>query len=164
MLFLVSLMLWYDISVLLHYEVTTLLTHFFCSSQILKSFKAKPQSKSIQWFNFSYTGKTNRKSETNIIANFIQFFDNYDVFLLVWRHKIISFLSKQLFFQFLMKNYCFNTFSSPGLGLKLQKFAFKIWWRHKPPFAIDWKHCLWRILKKHIDYKRFNPFALSSRH
>ena len=56
-----------------------LLTHFFCSSEILKSFKAKPQSKSIQWFNFSYMGKTNRKSETNIIANFTQFFDNYDV-------------------------------------------------------------------------------------
>ena len=71
-------MLWYDISVLLHYDVTTFNT-FFCSSEILKSFKAKPQSKNIQWFNFSYMGKTNTKSGTNIIANFAQFFDNYDV-------------------------------------------------------------------------------------
>ena len=47
-----------------------LLTHFFGSSEILKSFKAKPQSKTIQWFNFSYMGKTNRKSETNIIPTF----------------------------------------------------------------------------------------------
>ena len=41
-----------------------------CYSEILKSFKAKPQSKTIQWFNFSYMGKTNSKSETNIIHNF----------------------------------------------------------------------------------------------
>ena len=45
-----------------------LLTQFFCSSEI---FQAKPQSKTIQWFNFSYMRKTNRKSET--------IFDNYDV-------------------------------------------------------------------------------------
>ena len=79
-------------------------------------------------------------------------------FLLVRRRKIISFLSKQLFFHFLMKNYCFNTFSSPGLGLKLQKCVSKVWWRHKPSFAIvqrqnvisfDWKDYLRRISRKH---------------
>ena len=59
--------------------------------------------------------------------------------LLVWRHKIISFLSKQLLLQSLMKNYVFNTFSSPGHGLKLQKCVFKVWWRHKLSFAITWR-------------------------
>ena len=39
--------------------------------------------------------------------------------------KLLVFLSKQLLLQFLMKNYYFNTFSSPGLGLKLQKRVFK---------------------------------------
>ena len=54
---------WYDISVLLHYDITTFFnTFFFCSSGILKSFKAKPQ-KSIQWFNFSYMGKTGNQEQ-----------------------------------------------------------------------------------------------------
>ena len=47
-----------------------LLTIFFCSSEMLKLFKAKPQSKSIQWFNFSEMGKANRNSETNMIPNY----------------------------------------------------------------------------------------------
>ena len=59
----------YDISVLLHYDVTAFVKIFFCSLEILKLFKAKPQSKGIQWFNFSYMEKRNRKSETNIITN-----------------------------------------------------------------------------------------------
>ena len=45
-----------------------LLTHFFGSSEILKLFKAKPQSKTIQWFNFSYMGKTNSKPGTKTIT------------------------------------------------------------------------------------------------
>ena len=48
-------------------------------------------------------------------------------FFLVWLHKIVSFFSKQLFSQFLIKIFIFNMFSSPGLDL-----AFIIWWHHKP--------------------------------
>ena len=80
-------------------------------------------------------------------------------FFLVWRHKIISFFSKQLFLQFLIKNYCFNTFSSPVLGLKPEKVVFNARWCHV--FAVtwrehvinfDWKYCFRRISKKHIEY------------
>ena len=141
-----------------------------CSSEILKSFKAKPQSKTIQWFNFSYMGKTNSKSETNIIHNFWWLWCHsflYDV------TKLLVFYQNSCFCNFFMKNYYFNTFSSPGLGLKLQKCVFKVWWRHNPSFVIvwrqniinfDWKYCLRRISRKNIDYKRFHYYTLSSRH
>ena len=39
-----SLMLWYDISIVIHYDVTTFVNTFACSSEILKPLKAKPQS------------------------------------------------------------------------------------------------------------------------
>ena len=53
------------ITFLFHLIMTSqlLLAHFFISSEILKSFQAKPQSKSILWFNFSYMGKTNRSQK-----------------------------------------------------------------------------------------------------
>ena len=36
---------------------------------------------------------------------------------LAWRHKIISFFQNSFFFAISQENYCFNTFSSPGLDL-----------------------------------------------
>ena len=50
-----SLILWYDISIVLHYDATKFVNTCFCSSEILKPFKAKHQSKTIQRFKHSNT-------------------------------------------------------------------------------------------------------------
>ena len=128
MLFLGSLMT--CMTFLFYFVMATqpLLTNSIYSSEILNFFKEKSQIKSIQWFNFRYMAKTNRKSETNIIPNFWK----------LWCHSFLYDVTKSLIFNlnscfcnFSWKNYCFNTFSSPGLGLKLQKCFFKNSWRHK---------------------------------
>ena len=67
-----------------------------------------------------------------------------------------------------MKNYCFNVFSSPGLGLKLQKCVFKDWWCHNPSFAIAWRqnfsilneYIVLEESQKNIDYKHFHERKL----
>ena len=64
-------MLWDDIPFVFHYDVTTLLLkHFFWSSEILKPFKAKPQSQNIQRLKLTIREKLNIKSKTNKIPNF----------------------------------------------------------------------------------------------
>lgn len=64
-------MLWDDIPFVFHYDVTTLLLkHFLWSSEILKPFKAKPQSKNIQRLKLTIREKLNIKSKTNKIPNF----------------------------------------------------------------------------------------------
>ena len=71
-----------------------LLKKFFCSSEILELCKAKPQSKSIQWFNFSYMGKTNKNSEKNIISNFL----SYDIILSCMTSQNYYFFNKTVAF------------------------------------------------------------------
>ena len=105
-------------SVLFHNDVTTFANiFFFVLQKFLKSFQAKRQGKSIQWFNFSYTKKNKQKVRNKYNT---QFFLIMMSFFFVWCHKIISFFSNKLFLQFLMKNYCLNTFSSFGLDLNLK--------------------------------------------
>ena len=71
LVFLSFLMSWYDIFDLLYYVVTTFVNiFFFFFFRNFKIVQAKPQSKSIQWFNLSEMGKTNRNSETNIVPNY----------------------------------------------------------------------------------------------
>ena len=84
------------------------------------------------------------------------------------------FLFKTVVFSnfFLVKNYCFNTFSSPGLDLKLKKCVFEVRWSYRLLFAILWRHiiinfdwkCCFRIFsRKNVNYKRFYRFTLSSK-
>ena len=144
-----------------------LLKHYFCSSEISNLFQAKPQSKSIQRFNFSCTGKKKWKVRNK----------HNTLFLIIMMSSIFWMMSQnylllnQLFLQFIMKNYCFNTFSSPGIDLKLRKCVIKVWWRHKLSFTYVLRHnvinfwlkMLFQFFKKKYQLQTFQSFALSSK-
>ena len=76
----------------------------------------------------------------------------------------------QFFFKNVFLNYCFNAYSYLRLDVKQQKCIFEVWWRHKPSFAIAWRHavisfywkyCFSSYSRKTIVYNCFHHFALS---
>ena len=71
-----------------------LLTRFFCSSEISKQFKAKPQIKNIQSLKHIYTGKNKYKVRNKDNA---QFFTIMMLLFLAWHHNMIIFSLKYSF-------------------------------------------------------------------